>query len=549
MARGNSPGSARARSSISERRSVGDRAVEAPQAATGAIRDPIHSAVDTLFNTDERIRDALTTRLAERSAPSLELTERARDVFDGFSPSRFSGEERKRLEYLAPGDDLTEIQKKVFTEGAAETRHSDVSRSIAFRPGKELKALMSKNGADGGAAGGTVELEDIVSYLTTRPSPVPSLTATPEFNSCKAEAEAKRRLQEIKSPGKHDGAGEDDEEETKKKDAADTKTAEFVRESVTLQMETATSPEEKLSYAVPGHADQDQLQKSIQSFELRSGPSDVTSYHDFNTLQIAFQSVWTEIFDGQLTALGQELYKECVKLKEFVGVDHEHAPIDTLDDLKNLMDEVRDLSRVAQDEIPWQPRDGAPADGVSVSSNSAVDFTKAVIDPASLVTDAIGDKTVAAIIDPAGAAIDVVSALLRDKQQLTWGSFPGPFDVLPEPHNRITPSFEEGAVADGEVEIVLKDARGASSPWKGVGLFEFDAAGTLLNTWKISNWPQDNDVWDKGSYNRLPLYTPQIEYGLLEFDTESYFGIHKGFFLLGGLNERIKNRTRVTFTW
>ena len=50
--------------------------------------------------------------------------------------------------------------------------------------------------------------------------------------------------------------------------------------------------------------------------------TDVPSYHDFHTLQIAFQHVWTEIFDGQLTSLGRDLYGEYVKLKDFSASIH-----------------------------------------------------------------------------------------------------------------------------------------------------------------------------------------------------------------------------------
>jgi hypothetical protein len=250
-----------------------------------------------------------------------------------------------------------------------------------------------------------------------------------------------------------------------------------------------------------------------------------------------------------LSALGQQLFHECVKLKDFAGFDSGDGSVDTIDDLKALMDEVRNLSDLTQDDIPWQPRGGSSADGTSVSSTSAVDFAKTVLDPASVITSAIGDKTVAAVVDPLGAAIDVVSTLLSDKQQITWDSFAGSLPGLPAGYDRITPSFEEGAAGDGQVEIVLVDSRAATSPWKGIDFLEFDAAGNPGSTRQISNSPQDPDLWDPSSYDRLTLSTSQVQFGLLVFGTESYFGVHHGFFVLGDLSERIKNGTRVTFTW
>jgi hypothetical protein len=559
MARDNSPGSARTRSAGGRAARADIRAAARSTEAPSPPQNPIDSAIDTLFTTDDRVRDALTTRLKERSEASDAVAKRAVDAFENFTASRRSEEERAQPQYFAAGDDLTHAHKAVITEGVAAMRKSDVNRSMTIRPGEseKLKALIDENGADGDSLAGTMDLQALVSYVNSTSSAGISLNATPEFTSCQAEVEAERRLKAVEAPPKthrtsRNGGSSDSDEGT-----GTGKPAEFVRANVKKQMGTATSPESELSYAVPGRTDrerlqedeQEKLQKSIETFELRNGPSDVTSYHDFNTLQIAFQSVWTEVFDGQLTALGQELFQECVKLKEFAGLEGKHRDIDTIDDLRDLMNEVRSLSRFTQEEIPWQPRATTPADGVSVNSTSAVDFTKTLLDPASVVTDAIGDKTVAAIVDPLGAAIDFVSDLLADKRPITWASFPGPFNELPAPHDYIFADFQENAVAAGEVEIVLKDATGASKPWKGLGLYEFDETGKLLNTWKISNWKDDNDVWDKQSYYRLPLYTPQIKYGLIEFDTEITLGIHHGFFLLGNLDQKIKDRTRVTFTW
>ena len=65
---------------------------------------------------------------------------------------------------------------------------------------------------------------------------------------------------------------------------------------------------------IPNGADSNNAQAGLlDTFELRPGPSDVTSYHDFSTLQIAFENVWTQIFDGELEALGRKVYREYVR--------------------------------------------------------------------------------------------------------------------------------------------------------------------------------------------------------------------------------------------
>jgi hypothetical protein len=550
MARGNPPRNARARNATRGNGAAEPRPRPVIDDKPRAAKSPIRSGVDTLFDTDQGVRDALSTRLKERSDISHAHKARAEAAFANFSPSRLSAEERARPEYFAPGDDLHTAHEKVFTEGAAAMRASGVSRSMTLRLNDSLKGLITENAAGGDSLAGTIPLKDLVEYMTGRPTSVPALISNPTLNACKAQVEAERRMAAIEGGAAPNGGGGGGGGGPDGNGAGDADAAELVKNKVNVQMDTVTSPESQLRYAVPSRSDQSELQKGIQTFELRAGASDVTSYHDFSTLQIAFQSVWTEIFHGKLSQLGQELYHEYVKLKEFAGVDAADRQIDTLDDLKALMDEVKSLSNITQDAIPWQPRGGGGnggGDGVAVSSTSVGDFAKAVLDPASIVVGAIGDKTVEAIVDPAGAAIDVISSILADKQKITWDNFPGPLPGLPNGQNMITPIFDENAVADGEIEIVLSASTGA--PWKGLGLWEFDAAGNLQTVWKISNDPRDTDVWDTTQVGRLPLYTPQIQYGILEFDSETYFGVHHGYFLLSDLPQKIKNRTRVTFAW
>jgi hypothetical protein len=58
-------------------------------------------------------------------------------------------------------------------------------------------------------------------------------------------------------------------------------------------MGTATSPESRLQYSIPDRSNQmGKIREDIKNFELRSGPSDVTSYHDFYNLQMAFENIW-----------------------------------------------------------------------------------------------------------------------------------------------------------------------------------------------------------------------------------------------------------------
>src|SRR5262249_44658018 len=146
---------------------------------------------------------------------------------------------------------------------------------------------------------GEIALQDLVQYVTLKPGADLSLLTSPTFASCKAELEAKRRIEQIQwsadsrsAAGDPGGRGDADADDVvaAPENADDDKlasTAKLVRDEVNLLMETATSPESKLLFSVPKRSDEGALEKSIVTFELRDGPSDVTSYHDFSTLQIA----------------------------------------------------------------------------------------------------------------------------------------------------------------------------------------------------------------------------------------------------------------------
>ena len=126
---------------------------------------------------------------------------------------------------------------------------------------------------------------------------------------------------------------------------------ELIKEKVSIEMEHLTSPEAELSYGVT-ETSEDRIKNNIQSFEIEGGPADVTSYHDFYRLQIAFEHVWTELFDKEILNLGKQLYKEWVKLKDFSGDTPAYNPIRSIDDLRILINEVRSMGESVAENDP-----------------------------------------------------------------------------------------------------------------------------------------------------------------------------------------------------
>jgi hypothetical protein len=211
------------------------------------------------------------------------------------------------------------------------------------------------------------------------------------------------------------------------------------------------------------------------------------------------------------------------------------------------MADIRGLSRLTNDATPadLQPSSGPPDAPTANTAETVVDVVRTVLDPASVITDAIGDETVAAILNPGGALIKAIADLFTGVPQIKWSSFPGP---LPGTGDIVSVEILENVVAAGEVEIALKTGTNTRG-WKGIAFNEFDANGKVQSSFKISNDPNDQDVWDRTQYNVLPLYTPQLANAVLQFSHEGLFGVHATCYLMAALGEKLKDGARVTFTW
>jgi hypothetical protein len=531
---------------------IEDHPSPTPPEGGGVETEPIRATVNAIFDNDRIISESVKENLKARTEAADAIAERAKKAFAAFSPSNVLPEEREERTYLAPGDKLIDALEFVATKGAQDLRRAEPGRGIRLERTPELDKLIKNKKGEGSATIGTIDLDDLLGYVTTRlEAGITVPPSDPLVAACSADTEAERRLKEIETqkPGPH-------------APAADTVTStngggpngtghaqppgEFVKSKARLLMDSVVSPEHQIRIDPPGRVDEKDVAKSLDTFELRDGPSDVTSYHDFNTLQIAFRHVWTEVFDRELERMGRELFEEYVKLKDFAGLDDgKDEPISTIDDLSRLIGEIQDISRITSAELPGGKttgRDGTAANGAAGAKDMRDNLIYDV-----LTGGFIEDDTLRWILNPAGAAADFLGDLFAGKQQVSWSSF-GSDRLLPGGIDRIDATFEENAVEAGTVEIVLTTSADAAT-WKGIDFTELDQTGRPVNVFKIANDPRDRGVWDPNNYNRLPLYTQQVRNGILEFGKEIMFGAHKAHYFLIGLDEKLKDRTRVTFNW
>ncbi|WP_199423134.1 hypothetical protein [Actinotalea solisilvae] len=516
-------------------------AAPGPPTAEPAAR--YRAAVHQLFDSEDVVRSALRDRLVDATSQSLQLRQEAATAFSGFYPSRVSAADREALTYLAPGDDLIGLLTQQIDDTLQERRDAPSAGRLRLHLTPRLRALLDTTDADDERAG-RIALDAILEIVRGA-EPLPP--ADPVAVS-RAAARADELIAAITdgapqpaAPPRDDGAGRP----AGPPGPPGPPVNGFAEVAAKLEelLAAIRTPETAPAFEVPSRPDQGSVREGVSTFELRSGPADVTSYHDFTHLRIAFQGVWTEIFDGQLEAVGRQLYEEAVKLRTFAGLDSQAQSIDTLDDLKRLMEEVRDLAQITVDATPSEVRPPTTTSTPVSQTTSAVDVAKEV-----LLGGPTGDPLVDAILNPGGAIIEAIGNLFAGKQQLTWDSFPGP---LPVGGDVITLRFEPEAVEPGTVEFVIENGPQAWW-WKGLEFREFDTRGNVVSTFRISNDPRDTGVWQADSYNRLPLYTPQLQNGVIEFQKAAPglgFGVHTGYYLLAGLPDRMPDRMRAIFRW
>lgn len=74
---------------------------------------------------------------------------------------------------------------------------------------------------------------------------------------------------------------------------------------------------------------------------LKDGPADLTAFHDFNVLQIAFESIWLRAFDKNLAAGVENLYANTVQLYDDAGL--EVPDFQSIEDVSNLRDFITNI--------------------------------------------------------------------------------------------------------------------------------------------------------------------------------------------------------------
>jgi hypothetical protein len=487
------------------------------------------TAIDATFQADASVRGALTENLKPLRADAEAIDARLQKAFKNFTADSLIADDRGQRQYVAPGSNPAGALDEVITRRVKELRSASERRSLTLRNTPELRSLVRKG--DNGDS--VVDLRELIEYID-RKSRGSTLVTGSQHAPFTAEIEAEKLLEDAEHPGeKGNGHGT----ALRKTSALKGRDVDpLVKDAVAVQMELVTAPESQLSYGkIPNSADDDKVQKEIrENFELRTGASDVTAYHDFHTLQIAFQHVWTRIFDGQLATLGQDLYREYVRLKDFSGSTAADMPVGSLADLRRLIDEIKKLSQFVDEETPTnlRPAGSEPKTGGLPTPT-----------PEDAARGAVAVATGGASLFIEWAFNELIKAGNRPVR-VTWAEFPLKLNEGRGNIIELRPP-EQNVLPPGTVEIVLETD--SNSFKKKISFQQWDRDSQR----PIYSADLQNFGGGHGPIDRLVLNASQVQNATLKFISEDEVvnELLLGRYVLGELGDRLTERTRLTFRW
>ncbi|MCU0543881.1 MAG: hypothetical protein MUE44_17160 [Oscillatoriaceae cyanobacterium Prado104] len=306
-----------------------------PIEATTTTVESVTANLDASFKFEQGVQATLRKHLQERLKPALDAKKKADEAFQTFTLSKVSPEVRASATYLKPGEKILDKLVNLFDNGLINLPSLD-------RTAKRKLVLHLTEGqleewgltVSNGTVSGEVSLSEVVEYIRDITGGGTLEYTRPVIENCLKAKKAERLFEEALAKCRADSNGESEEPEpdTETPGIPELTTSSLLREQITRQMKHTTPPEEELKYGVERDGE-------IIATITKPSPADVTAFHDFHELQIAFEHVWTEIFDKELEALGKAAYEEMVKLEDWVMKDESGNPI--VDDFG------RPISRIA----------------------------------------------------------------------------------------------------------------------------------------------------------------------------------------------------------
>ncbi|MCA9734978.1 MAG: hypothetical protein H6696_14820 [Deferribacteres bacterium] len=332
-----------------------------PAAPTPGVADStnITNVLEESFKLQNQISRKLASHARKKAKQVNDAEKAAQTAFQNFYPSAIPKTVRADTSYLAPGKNLRIAQRNLIQRRLNAWKKPASKQSIQFILTKGEVEEIGLAIHDDGTVEGEVGADEVVGRVEDSMDGAEISAPESPFELCRNEIEADKKIDAITE----DKNGTTEVTDRTDGDGVDSRglTAEkLTRDMVALHMDRATSAETQVRFEKPQDPSAKDISETVGKIEFGGGATDVTAYHDFYNLQIAFEHVWTEIFDGNVAAAGRVLYNQWVQFKNVasgmgIAVDEDITDVETLDDLKALMSSVEALNAQLDETVEIPP--------------------------------------------------------------------------------------------------------------------------------------------------------------------------------------------------
>lgn len=342
------------------------RGVPIPQAGVNGSVIEVNSLTAAYERAMNRSTDltggirAVQTRLIQEQAPqNLDRTLRARrfaanlkkvsatlrdDALFVSTASGLRGAKNRQLERAV-------ARQQSYGRGAQAQMNIDLGQIADFFPNLEPDIIERLR--NGESMSLDVELGHLCKFLRQHSNTTELIRTRSVWDAIVQRYKAQETVDEVMQSPPTEGGGEPPVEPESLGDE--------IRRMIFNQLKSVQGEEAVLP--ISEEEDLARLERKVNSFKLNSGPADTTAYHDFHTLQIAFEHVWKEAFDENLKDKVAMLYEQVVKVREDSGLEGEIAYRDlrTMEDYTRfLQDMSADLSSLNGEVIPEEVKEILP---------------------------------------------------------------------------------------------------------------------------------------------------------------------------------------------
>ncbi|MBL7840573.1 MAG: hypothetical protein JNJ75_10565 [Cyclobacteriaceae bacterium] len=236
----------------------------------------------------------------ELASAGSKIKKRVANVFENFRSSSTFALDQTYNSLRNDHQKVIELQNHLFDSYIKKINSSDQQDTIMLRLSTEKRKSIQLTDESSASFPGSL-LEDLIgapAAITSSINCLPIATEEAIFSSPTVINSPKETPTVSEAP------------EISKKD---------IMAKISQLMGSVTSPETQLHYSGSMTEASEQLKTictSLNALAICGGPADITSYHDFKTIQLAFDHIWTEAFDNSTVALGKKLYEEIVKVEE-----------------------------------------------------------------------------------------------------------------------------------------------------------------------------------------------------------------------------------------